>query len=663
MTIHRTSSDDVERDRCAGKGAAAAVSDAGSDGAAGGAPVQERRNRLVAACSCILGAETAERLAYYGLATNLSLYAKGFLGYPAAEATSMLQAWKATVYLTPLLGAYLADAYLGRFWVILLFSSLYLVGLSGVTAVNAVPSVAPRFHATPLGGSFRPTRALFWAAMYLIALGSGGIKSCVSSFGGDQFREDSARERQWRSSFFNWFYFCVNLGSLVATLVVVPVQEAKGYAIGFGIPTALMGVAIIVLVAGAVARLYTYVPPDGSPLYRIYQVFAGAFRQRRQPLPADPTELFEPAPGEGKLAFSMAHTDRLHGLDRAAVPHGRPGAYQVSRTEVEETKALVGIGPVFLCVCIWQMAYDPIFTLLPLPGDVMDRTLGSRFKIPASSISFANTAGVMISVAAYDIFVVPIATKMGRPISTMSRIGAGFIVAILALLSAGFIEMARYRVVRSSGLVSRWEEAAAADPSVDYSEARFVQPMSIWWQAIPYFIMGAAETLTNVGVMELFFNEVSEGTRALGSSINLLTTAVGTYLAGGLNMAIAAATRGDPWVADNPLYGAYDKYFFLNAGILAAGYVAFLFVARAYKEKPIVPHHLVGKGPHAADGAGAPPASGPTSPATWHAARGLRARWPRVPGSPGGSSGSPASRDAAGRSPFDGVSSNPVDPL
>lgn len=60
--------------------------------------------------------------------------------------------------------------------------------------------------------------------------------------------------------------------------------------------------------------------------------------------------------------------------------------------------------------------------------------------------------------------------------------------------------------------------------------------------------------------MELFFTEVSEGTRALGSSINLLTTAVGTYLAGALNSGVAAAAAGDPWVADNPLYGHYDMW-------------------------------------------------------------------------------------------------------
>jgi hypothetical protein len=111
-------------------------------------PEPGRRRRVTAACACILGNETAgghrlyhmhprpcfksgtrastrsplristcnlaERLAYYGMQTNLSLYAKQYLGYPAAIATSKLQAWKATVYVTPLLGAFLADAYMGR---------------------------------------------------------------------------------------------------------------------------------------------------------------------------------------------------------------------------------------------------------------------------------------------------------------------------------------------------------------------------------------------------------------------------------------------------------------------------------------------------------------------------------------------------------------------
>ena len=85
----------------------------------------------------------------------------------------------------------------------------------GVTLVNLIPGMVPQFEAPPANG-YGPSRAMFWAFMYLVALGSGGIKPCVSSFGGDQFREESARERKWRSSFFNWFYFSINVGSLVS---------------------------------------------------------------------------------------------------------------------------------------------------------------------------------------------------------------------------------------------------------------------------------------------------------------------------------------------------------------------------------------------------------------------------------------------------------------
>ncbi|KIZ00828.1 Peptide transporter PTR2, partial [Monoraphidium neglectum] len=389
------------------------------------APVPGRKTRVTAACSCILGNEICERLAYYGLQTNMGLYLKQYMGYPADTASQLLQAWKGTVYLTPLLGAFLADSYLGRHVARCATGGgrtlpgpkgEYLIGMGGVTAVNLIPSMRPNYQAAPASGDFGPTRGMFWAFLYLVALGSGGIKPCVSSFGGDQvrgagqakFREDSKRERGWRSSFFNWFYFAINIGSLVATLVVVPVQESKGYGIGFGIPTAAMGAAILVFVFGALIKIYTFVPPEGSPFFRIWKVLRGAWINRKLTAPADVAELYEPAAGEkSNVKFRMAHTKRMAALDKAAIRSPAAGAaaaggrrgYQVSLTEVEETKSFMSLMPVFLTVIIWQMAYDPIFSLLPYPGDVMDRRLGnSNFKIPASSISFANTFGVLLTI-------------------------------------------------------------------------------------------------------------------------------------------------------------------------------------------------------------------------------------------------------------------------
>lgn len=543
-----------------------------------------RKRKLFAACGCILGNELCERLAYYGLQTNMGLYLKKVLGYPADTASQLLQVWKATVYLTPLVGAYLADAVMGRFWVILVFSIVYFLGMLGITLVNLIPALKPSRDGPPPPAGMDATRGAFWAFMYLTALGSGGIKPCVSSFGGDQFRESSERERGWRSSFFNWFYFAINIGSLVAATVVVGVQENKGYGIGFGIPTIFFGVAIAAFVIGAVLKLYVCVPAEGSPFTRIWRVLRGAVAKRKLPLPESTAELYEPPPGtKGALPFKMAHTNKMRCLDKAAIRSG--SAQPASLTEVEETKAFLGIMPLFLCIIFYQMTYDPIFTLLPYPGDVMDRSMG-KTEIPASTISFANTFGVLFTVVFYDLVVVPLAAKLGRPISMTTRIGLGFAIQILALVSAALIETARYKLVRSSGLIDKF---LAAGPDADPLDPAFRQPMSIWVQFVPYFLLGAGEVFTNIGTMELFYSQVSEGMRSLGTSFYLLTVAIGTYLASALNIIVAAASPApNLWVADNPLFGHYDWYFWLNAGILAVWLVIYFIVARKYTEKPIL---------------------------------------------------------------------------
>ncbi|GBF90734.1 hypothetical protein Rsub_03035 [Raphidocelis subcapitata] len=546
-----------------------------------------RRRKLLTACLCILGTELCERMAFIGIATNLSLYLKQYLGYSAASASQLLQVFKGTVFVTPLIGGYLADAHFGRFRTILAFSAVYLVGLLGITAVNAAPSTRPRRNAPPDGG-YGPTTAAFWAFMYLIALGSGGIKPCVSSFGGDQFRDGSAQERRYRSSFFNWFYFVINLGSLIAALVVTPVQEMRGYAIGFGIPAAVFVAALALFVGGAGARLYAYVPPEGSPLRRLYQVFKCALiTNARKPVPSDPSQLHDPPLGSGNVAFRMGRTPRYRRLERAALPHGRPGRYQPSLAEVEEAKALLSLGPFLLLAVLFRIGCDPISTLLPFTGDSLQRGMGA-IKVPAASMSFANQLAMLASLLAYDFLVVPLARRRGWRITAMQRIGFGIILQILALLSAGFIEVARYRILARTGIARRFARALALNPKLAAGSARrFTVPMSIWWHVIPHAFEGVSETFVNAAVVEIFFTQVSEGTRSLANSLLLLAVGLSSYLAFGLNKAVAAATKSDPWISQNPFAGHYDWYMFLNAGIAMLALVVFFWVARCYRERPL----------------------------------------------------------------------------
>lgn len=73
------------------------------------------------------GTECCERLAYYGIATNLVSYLTNKLHEGNVSAARNVTTWQGTCYLTPLIGAVLADAYWGRYWTIAAFSTIYFI--------------------------------------------------------------------------------------------------------------------------------------------------------------------------------------------------------------------------------------------------------------------------------------------------------------------------------------------------------------------------------------------------------------------------------------------------------------------------------------------------------------------------------------------------------
>lgn len=118
--------------------------------------------------------------------------------------------------------------------------------------------------------------AFLYAALSLIALGTGGIKPCVSSFGADQFDEADEKEALKKYAFFNWFFFAINMGALLAITVLVYVQDKFGWELGFGIPAGAIILSIIIIVVGV--PCYRYQKPMGSPFTRFLQVFVAALR-------------------------------------------------------------------------------------------------------------------------------------------------------------------------------------------------------------------------------------------------------------------------------------------------------------------------------------------------------------------------------------------------
>ena len=230
---------------------------------------------LLTVCPFILGNEFCERLAFYGLSTNLVIYLTRVMGYDSGFAAVQVSLFEGSCYLSPLLGAWLADSIWGRYRTILVFSLIYLVGMVSLAASAAIPGLTPPPDRFP---TLLQSAALY-VSLYIVALGTGGIKPNVSAFGADQFDETNAQDRKEKKSFFNWFYFSINLGSLLAVTCIVWIQENLSWAIGFAIPAACMAIAILVFIAGS--RRYKHVAPSESPFSRVFNVVWAAYKARR----------------------------------------------------------------------------------------------------------------------------------------------------------------------------------------------------------------------------------------------------------------------------------------------------------------------------------------------------------------------------------------------
>ncbi|XP_024963434.1 protein NRT1/ PTR FAMILY 8.3-like [Cynara cardunculus var. scolymus] len=548
-----------------------------------GNPVLKSNTGTWRACPFILGNECCERLAYYGIATNLVSYLTKKLHQGNASAARNVTTWQGTCYLTPLIGAVLADAYWGRYWTIAIFSTIYFIGMCTLTLSASVPSLEPVECVGAMCPPATPSQyAFFFIGLYLIALGTGGIKPCVSSFGADQFDDTDPKERVTKGSFFNWFYFSINIGALVSSSLIVWIQDNRGWGLGFGIPALFMGVAIISFFLGT--PLYRFQKPGGSPITRMCQVVVASFRKWSLPVPIDSSLLYETPDKESAIKGSrkLVHTEELKCLDKAAVLspiENSTGNYNnpwrlCTVTQVEELKILIRMFPIWATGIVFSAVYAQMSTMFVEQGMMMDTRIGS-FIVPAASLSAFDVISVIFWVPVYDRILVPIArkfTNQGRGFTELQRMGIGLFLSVLCMSTAALVETKRLDIATSLGLIDQNTPV----------------PISILWQIPQYFLLGAAEVFTFIGQLEFFYDQSPDAMRSLCSALSLLTTSLGNYLSSFiLTLVTSITTRGGQlgWIPDNLNQGHLDRYFWVLAGLSFVNMVVYIFCAKLYKSK------------------------------------------------------------------------------
>lgn len=160
-----------------------------------------------------------------------------------------------------------------------------------------ISTVVPSLRPPPCSNQSSCTAAsgiqltVLYLALYLTALGTGGLKSSVSGFGSDQFDESTPKEQAQMSNFFNWFFFFINMGSLAAVTILVYIQDNLGRRWGYGICATAIVLGLIIFLSGT--RKYRFQNLVGSPLTQIAAVLVAAWRKRHLDLPWDPSLLYE----------------------------------------------------------------------------------------------------------------------------------------------------------------------------------------------------------------------------------------------------------------------------------------------------------------------------------------------------------------------------------
>lgn len=308
----------------------------------------------------IVGNEACERFSFYGVVSILTNYATVLYAteHAAAEAKETVHWFKMACYVMPLLGAWIADRFWGRYNTILWLSLAYCVG-------HALLAVGEG----TLWGLF--------SGLTFIAIGSGGIKPCVSAFAGDQF---AGGREHLVGRIYNWFYWSINFGAFFAFLYIPAIAKNKdwGYSWAFGLPGIAMGLATIIFWMGR--KSYIRVPPE------------------RETPPADPA------------------------------------------TKAADRRTLWRIVAIFSTIPFFWSIFDQQHTTWVQQGDKMIPffILGTEFN--GQTMQSVNAILILLMVPFFALVLYPVIQRVGVAFTDLRKMGCGFFLAALSFVAAAWVQ-------------------------------------------------------------------------------------------------------------------------------------------------------------------------------------------------------------------------------
>ncbi|KAJ0029715.1 hypothetical protein NQD34_004712 [Periophthalmus magnuspinnatus] len=428
---------------------------------------------------CVLLVELCERFTFFGIVCNMILFCTVKLGYDNYLAAFINLMFVGATTLTPVLVGWFAETYLGRTKVLYLCAFLHFFG-TAMLPVVAFPFEDFYIDTHHITHQIEPReqQILFYTGLLAAALGIGGIRAILCPMGAYSLQGYNQHQLL---SFFNWFYWLVNLNSTVVFLGIAYIQQSVAKNLGFLIP--FTSVLLALMAINMVRNKFTYKPKKGGSLLTTLGVFLNSLR------------------------MCCIHYRHISGevtswLDRAKENNG--GRY--SETHVENVKVLARLFPLyglqlFYRVCITQ-----------IPSGYYIQTMNSNlhmgdFLLPIGVMNVISILPLLLLAPLMELVTSCFLSTGKPPMAPIRVITLGHVLAALSLLLAGFCELQRktYPLVEQtlSGKVLQ------------------VSSMPCYYLAPQYILLGIAEALVTPTCSFISFQLTPSHIR--GISLHFLT--------------------------------------------------------------------------------------------------------------------------------------------
>ncbi|XP_057416179.1 protein NRT1/ PTR FAMILY 2.9-like [Lotus japonicus] len=542
----------------------------------------------------IIGNETFEKLGTIGTLANLLVYLTTVFNMSSITATNIINVFNGSANLATLPGAFLTDTYFGRYKTLGFCTFASFLGLLIIQLTALIKSMHPPHcenESTTCIGPSTGQMAFLLIGFGFLIVGAAGIRPCNLAFGADQFNPNTESGKKGINSFFNWYFFTFTFAQMVSLSLIVYIQADVSWALGLGIPAALMLFSCIVYFLGS--RYYVKIKATGSPVTSMVQVVVVAVKKRSLNLPEFPLDssLFTYMSSQS-INSKLPHTSQFRFLDKAAIitskdqinPDGSASDpwKLCSMQQVEEMKCLLRVIPIWISGMLYYIAIIQQSTMLVFQALQSDRRVfNTNFKIPAASYTIFTMLSLSIWLPIYDRIIVPSLRKLtGKEggITLLQRMGIGMFLSVLCMLVSSVVENQRRTMALTKPVVG-WEPRKGA-----------ISSMSGLWLVPQLALAGLSDAFTLVGQVEFFYKQFPENMRSLAGSLFFCGLAGSSYLSSLLISIIHRVTEKSAsgnWLPQDLNKGRLDYFYYIITGLQVVNFGYFILCAKWYKYKGV----------------------------------------------------------------------------